>query len=315
MNPTIIKTTPKDFFLHLAAIVALYVGAGALINLAFSIINYCFPDALANYFYSGSVAWPISMLIVLIPILYVVEWLIKKDIRLMPEKGDLWIRRWRIYLTLFLTGAVLAGDLIVLINTYLSGEISTRFIYKFSAILLVLGVTFAYYILEKANKSLQTKTMLSYVGIALVLMAIIGGFLVVGSPTKQRNLRFDNQRVSDLQNIQYQIVNYWQQKSRLPTKLDELKDPLYGTVVPVDPKSAEQYVYSVKNNLSFELCTTFALPYQDIKGRGGYIDSSYPVIGGLDENWKHEAGRICFTRTIDPEKYPPFKIKDLNDYK
>src|SRR3989344_3022636 len=117
------KTTPKDFFLHLGATVALYVAAGALINLSFSVINYFLPDALAGYFYANTVAWPISMLIVLVPILYAIEWFIIKDMARMPEKKDLWIRRWRIYLTIFLAVVLVGGDLIVLINTYLNGEI------------------------------------------------------------------------------------------------------------------------------------------------------------------------------------------------
>ncbi|HEY9583688.1 MAG TPA: DUF5671 domain-containing protein [Candidatus Paceibacterota bacterium] len=307
MNPTTTRTTPKDFFMHLGATVVLYVAVGALINLSFSIVNYCFPDALASYFYAGSIAWPISMLIVLVPILYILEWLIKRDTKLTPEKEGLWIRRWRIYLTLFLTGAVIAGDLIALINTYLNGEISIRFFYKFLAVLIILGIVFSYYILEKIGKSSKTKTILAYADIVLALVAIVGGFLVVGSPTKQRNIRFDNQRVSDLQNIQYQIVNFWQQKGKLPVNLEDLKDPLYGSVIPADPKTSENYEYMTKSNLSFDLCAIFALPYEITTNKGRF-DASYPVIDGINDNWKHEAGRTCFTRTIDPEKYPPITV-------
>ena len=107
------NTTPKDFFYHLTATIALYSVIIAVINLYFGIINYYFPDALAGYFYSNTVAWPISMLVVLVPILYVLEWLINKDIKAIPEKSEIWARRWRIFLTLFLAGAVMAGDLIV----------------------------------------------------------------------------------------------------------------------------------------------------------------------------------------------------------
>ena len=92
------KTTPKDFFVHLGALAALYAAATALINLSFSVINYYFPDALAGSFYGNSVAWPISVLVVLVPILYVLEWLIARDITKMPEKAGLWVRTWKIYI-------------------------------------------------------------------------------------------------------------------------------------------------------------------------------------------------------------------------
>src|SRR6185369_13216035 len=139
------KTTPKDFFLHLGATVALYAAAVALINLWFSLINYYFPDVLAGYFYGNSVALPISSLVILVPILYLLEWLIIKDIRKMPEKADIWVRRWRIYLTLFLATILMAGDLIALINTFLNGEITARFVWKVVVILLVAGCVGKYY--------------------------------------------------------------------------------------------------------------------------------------------------------------------------
>ena len=142
------QTTPKDFFLHLAATVALYAAVGSLINLAFSVINYFNPDTLAGYFYAGSVAWPISMLIVLVPILYVLEWMIARDIAKTPKKKEMWIRRWRTYLTIFLAGLLMAGDLITLINVYLSGEISSRFVYKVIVIILVAGAIGKYYFFD-----------------------------------------------------------------------------------------------------------------------------------------------------------------------
>jgi len=183
------KTTPKDFFLHLGAVVALYASAIALINLCFSIVNYYNPDALASYFSASSIAWPVSMLVVLIPVLYVLEWLIGRDLIKSPEKREIWIRRWRIYLTLFLAGATIVGDLITLINTYLNGEVTSRFIYKILIVLVIAGVIFAYYLLARAVESLKAKNWrkaLAWLGIAVVLIAIVGGFVIVGSPAKQR---------------------------------------------------------------------------------------------------------------------------------
>ncbi len=306
---TPIKTTPKDFFRQLGALISLYVAIGALINLAFSLINYYFPDALASYFYSGSIAWPISMLVVLVPIFYVLEWLIVRDIKMVPEKGELLLQKSRIYLTLFLTAGIISGDLIALINTYLSGEISTRFIFKFLVILLILALVFVFYILEKTGKSKGGRMLLAYLGIILVLAAIIAGFVTVGSPTKQRNLRFDGQRVSDLNNIQWKIINHWQTKGVLPEKLEDMNDQLYGDKIPMDPESKKAYVYDVTNKTQFKLCASFSLKSQDNEGRGnyygGYRYGSYlDTSMGENESWKHEAGNVCFERTIDVDKYP-----------
>jgi len=307
------KITPKDFFLHLGATIVLYASAIALINLAISIINYAVPDPLAGYFYSSSVAWPISMLVVLVPLLYVIEWLINRDVRITPEKRDIWIRRWRIYLTLFLSGALIVGDLIALLNTYLSGEITARFAYKVLAILIIAGVIFKYYALERwegiRNRALWQKVM-AWAGIVIVLTGIIGGFLVVGSPKTQRTLRFDQQRVNDLSNIQWQIINHWQRVGKLPVSLSELTDPISGNIIPNDPETDAPYEYRAKASTTFELCANFGLPTRDDKGRGEYGRGgiSYPTIiypGDRDSNWNHQAGRTCFERKIDPERYPP----------
>jgi MFS family permease len=323
------KTTPKDFFLHLAAVVALYASAIALINLCFSIVDYYNPDALAASagwrISASSIAWPVSMLVVLVPVLYVLEWLIGRDLIKSPEKKEIWIRRWRIYLTLFLAGATIIGDLITLINTYLNGEITSRFVYKIIIVLLVAGVIFAYYLLARVVESLKAKNWrkaLAWLGIIVVLIGIVGGFTVVGSPTKQRELRFDSQRVSDLTNIQWQVINYWQAKRMLPAALSDLNDPLTNFTVPLDPETGTSYEYAIINaaasngnapvtsnaNPSFSLCATFDLTSSANPSNVNAM--SYPVqpagaVNPSTDSWTHAAGQVCFDRSIDPSRYSP----------
>jgi hypothetical protein len=315
MNP--IKTTPKDFFLHLTATVILYASIISLVNLTFAIINYVFPDTLAGYFYAGSVAFPISMLIVLTPVLIIIEWLIKRDYAAMPEKQGLWVRRWRIDLTLFLTVLVLIGDLVTLINTYISGEITSRFVYKFLAVLVIFGIVFTFYLLERIQQKAAVRKTLVWLWGIIVLAAVVGGFMTVGSPYKQRALRLDNQRINELQSIQWQVVSYWQQKEKLPATLTDLYDPISGAVIPKDPETKKEYEYRTTGANSFELCATFSAKIDDPSGRGasygGYgrggmtTSIAYPDYGGgINENWKHDVGRTCFTRTIDPDRYPPY---------
>jgi len=319
------KTSPKDFFLHLGAVIVLYVVAGALINLAFSVINYAYPDQLATYFYAPSMVWPISLLIVLIPVLYLLEWFIARDFALNPEKKALPIRKLRIYLTIFLGAALIIGDIIALLNTYLSGEITARFVWKILAILLIAGCAGKYYFFSLYENFRWAKLIRrgnAWFGIILVIVAIVSGFVIVGSPAKQRGLRFDSQRESDLSNIQSRVVNYWQQKGALPAALSDLNDMLYGSIIPTDPDTASAYEYRTvaatsSKDVAFELCATFSLPSQDLTGRGAYgggtgvsypstVNMTYPYPGMGNDSWDHQAGHACFTRTIDPQMYPVF---------
>ena len=115
------KVTPKDFFLWLGAMVALYVSVISLLTLYFQYINHLFPDAL-NYYvdpYSGAIRSAIASLIVITPLYIFLTRLLNKEIREHAEKKELWVRRWLIYITLFVAGITLAIDLIFLINTFL----------------------------------------------------------------------------------------------------------------------------------------------------------------------------------------------------
>lgn len=299
------KTTPKDFFLHLGATIALYASMVAIINLAYSIADFIFKDSLTSYTYAGNIAWPISMLVVLVPVLYVLEYTIARDIAKEAGKQEIWIWRWRIYLALFVSGALIIGDLIALINTYINGEISSRFVAKVAIILVISVIVFAYYIFQRmAGKALYARKI-SWLGIILVIAAIVGGFIIVGSPTKQRSLRFDSERISDLNNIQYQVVQYWQSKGHLPASLDDVADPISGNYIPSDPRTGKPYAYTAEAEKVFKLCAVFDLATPtDESGAVLPGDYAYFNYGSNGNNWKHPEGEYCFERTVDPDRFP-----------
>ncbi len=310
------KATPKDFFLHLGVIVTLYVGAGSLINLSFKVIDGLFPkETLLGIYYNYSpISWPVATLIIVFPIFIVLSWLLGRDYSRMPEKRTLGIRKWLIYITLFVSGIVIASDLVYLIFRFLSGEIiTTGFILKSIAVLVVAGFIFSYYIATLKEKVTSRADKIYAVVSGLVVLAlIIAGFAIFGSPVTQRKLRTDSERINALNNIQWQIVNYWQQKQVLPENLDDLSDPISGFVAPLDPATGKSYEYKKLEALKFKLCATFDLESSKInQGREQYypsfVDQSFPSMGKGNETWTHPAGRHCFERVIDPDIYPPRK--------
>lgn len=128
--------------------------------------------------------------------------------------------------------------------------------------------------------------------IGVVCVAVIAGFFVVGSPVNERAKQLDLRRISDLTSLQYQIINYWQAKEKLPETLFALKDDLRGIAIPSDPETGAAYEYAIKGSNQFELCAIF------VRAGQGYTTPS--------DEWVHGAGRTCFTRTIDKDLYPPF---------
>jgi hypothetical protein len=119
--------------------------------------------------------------------------------------------------------------------------------------------------------------------------------------------RFDTQKVSDLQSIQWQVVNYYQQKGKLPATLAETIDPISGYSIPIDPQGGV-YTYAVKDKLTFTLCATFNADGGDQNNYARPMAAISEVGDIANQPWYHGAGETCFTRTIDPERYPRFKI-------
>ncbi len=304
------KLTPKDFFLYLGALATLYWSAGSFIALLFTIVDTQFRDELQYYSdpYSGGIRFAIASLIVVFPLSLFLFRAIKKDALTNPQKLLLPLRRWLYAVTIFVTAAALVGDLIALINGFLGGELTTRFALKVLAVLVVAGIIFWYCLLEirvKPGAPARVRQEFLWGTALLVLASIVYGFIVMGSPNTIRKLRFDERRVSDLQQIQWQVVNYWQQKGYLPEKMESLQDPISGFIPPTDPETDEPYVYIRGKETNFTLCSTFELPNKE--GAAG-IEIPYAIKLRADnsfgENWEHEAGRVCFERTIDQELYP-----------
>ncbi|MEK7593592.1 MAG: DUF5671 domain-containing protein [Patescibacteria group bacterium] len=307
------KTTPKDFFIHLGAIAALYISAVSVLTLLFEIIDQLFPKPFEYTDpYAGGVSLAMAMLMVAFPLYLFFMRVISSAERAVPEKRDLPVRRWLVYLTLFLAGAAIAVDLIVLLQKFFAGEeITLAFALKVISIVVVLAAVFGYYLYDikhKLDEGAKIRTRSAYAASAFIVLAIALGFWVMGSPYTQKEKRFDAVRVSHLQTIQYQIVSYWQNKEKLPATLADLKDPISGFVLPTDPSTNTSYEYVSTGKLSFQLCATFSKETPTGASLQEFTVPAYPYKNRVNENWSHGAGRACFDRAIDPELYPVRKL-------
>ncbi len=308
-----IKSSPRDVFMYLFATIALYFSAWSVINLALQYINVAFPDPLNPYYQpDSSIRWSMALLIIIFPAYLWVSRVLHRDLVSEPRKNELRIRRWLLYLTLFLAALLIIGDLVALIYNFLEGELTMRFSLKVLSVLAVAAAIFWYYLYDLRAKAavLAPKALLFVRGtVAAVCILIIAGFFIAGSPFRQRLVRFDLQKTNDLQNLQGQIVNYWQRKETLPASLDDLRDTISGYVPPRDPQNGTAYEYHPTGALAFELCAEFNLTSQGSQAGTSYARPPYPAsVGpGVNESWDHVAGHVCFPRTIDPDLYPPQK--------
>lgn len=335
------KVTPKFFFISLGVIVTLITSVVSFLILFFESLNKKFPDVLNsvyeygyNFYNFEAIRASLATLIIFFPVFIFISYLWLKESRTDIGDKNLIIRKWMIYLILFLASLTIVIDLVTLVRYFISGEITSRFIYKVSGTLIVAFIIDFYYSLKMKNRNFNSTRSKKWglvcgvVSVVFFLFLIIWSFSVMGSPAKQRALRLDDRRTNDLQNIQYQIINYWQQKEKLPMDLAELSNPMTKYSIPVDPEFEKGKIYEyipsvIKGELSFELCATFTedMPkgwqennYGEVypmmaQDKTNITSSIYP-IDGMNNSWDHKTGHTCFIRTIDRDMYPPFK-KDI----
>ncbi|MBP6912243.1 MAG: hypothetical protein KBB88_03540 [Candidatus Pacebacteria bacterium] len=340
-NNTNNKVTPHFFFITLGMVVSLMVTAVGFLNLIFETLDNAFPDVLNasyqfgynTYQYEG-VRSALAIVIIAFPVFFILTRLWRKRVRKGLGHGDEVLKKWVVYGLLFLITLTAFIDLIILVQYFVAGEITLRFVLKVVAVIVVVKLLGLYYldVLKKMKWSISQ--MIPAISIAVVLAGIVYSFVVIGSPLTQRELRLDQKRLEDLQNIQSQVLNYWQEYEKLPDSLKAMIDPLQSWQhIPVDPEFEKGvlYEYSITGKLSFELCATFSRPIpvgwqeysawdkgypmrEDIIGPDSAMTSSNmmaPYGGGItNESWDHQVGRTCFQRTIDPERYQPYKISE-----
>lgn len=299
--------------MQLGTMAALYAGVIALLNLLFRVINVAFPKVqggyMGYYYYGNPISLPVATLIIVTPLFLGLTWYLHKTYAADPTLRENALRKWLIYVTLFIAGIVIAADLITLLYHFIDGqELTTGFLLKVVTVLVVALSVFGYYIQDMRGQLTKQRRMAWRIFAALLVIgSIIAGFRVIGSPATQRAYRYDSERVSHLQQIQGQVVYYWQQKGSLPVDLTVAADPLSDWKIPNDPLTGDPYTYERIGELSFRLCAEFQ---RETAPNMGYVNASVsrPMYDGLvkgGDYWQHPAGRHCFERTIDPDFYPP----------
>ena len=294
------RTSAKDFFLHLGTMVALYSTAISLVNLLFTVINKAYPQIGGGYYYtlssSYSISFPVSMMIIMFPIFVLLMWLLEKGYIKEPEKRNLGIKKWLTYITLFISGLITAGDLITVVYYFIDGrELTTGFLLKVLSVLAISLAVFMYYITDIREKLTSTSRRIwTAVSLVVILGAVVVGFSVLGSPRTQQLIKYDEQKVNDLQYISNEIGYSFQDKQILPEKLLDIPvlknygQPSFLT----DKQSGKPYEYRKTGDSTYELCAEF-------NKESTQQNDTYPVYGGDGmTNWSHPAGKYCFTKSV-----------------
>jgi len=163
--------------------ISFYWSVFAFLALLFAYIDHAFPDALVGL--HGPIlqryAFSMASVIVFFPLYLYLMYVIRKTIVLDPTRNELWVRRWLIVLTIFVAGLTVAGDLVTLINYFLGGDLSTRFILKVAVVVLIAAGVMMHFLADMWGYWKEFPQRARMVGIGagvLILVTVASGFLL-----------------------------------------------------------------------------------------------------------------------------------------
>ncbi len=290
------KHNAKYAFYYLLSLVALIFTALAFGMIIFSIIDKVIPDVLNSYSsVDGQLKFAISALFIAAPIFYFISHLIHRGLHKGELEKDSAIRRWLTYFIILISAMIILGVFIGVINNFLSGELTSRFIFKALTMLFISGACFSFYFYdikrENPDKADKVVKIFFFATLACVIAAFVAAWFFVESPKTARNRRLDQALVQNIYNIENAVNSYYDRNKKLPLNLEELKTDknIYiNASAMIDPETKAPIAYNKISEKEFEMCATFRIDSieENAKQATSYV--------GMDVNSKeHRAGYQC----------------------
>ncbi len=298
-----------DFFymLSLVALIFMAVSVGMII---FQIINKNIIDVLNQFrgrYSPDQLKFAISALIISTPIFYLTARQIYKNLFSGALKKDSGVRKWLTYFVLFVSSVVMLGWLIAVINSFLDGELTTKFILKaITAIGIAAGIfTFYLYDIRReqvTGKKDKTIQMYFYGSLAVIIAVFVASLFFVESPTETRNRKLDDVILENFDRIDGAIYTYYQDNKTLPESLEEIKAEFtyINDENLKDPVTEEKFEYKIIDDKKYELCATFRTSNQDEEETG---------YSPYKEFWPHDIGHQCLKQRV--REYEDIKVRPV----
>lgn len=283
----------KYAFYYLLSLVALIFMTISIGMIGFEIVNQLVKDALSGAGGSSDDAlkFAISALFIAAPVFYLMSTLINKGLKKGELDKNSPVRRWLTYFIILVSSVIILGVFIGVINNFLSGELSWRFVYKAIIMLLLAGGVFSYYFYDVKRTKVEVTGLVLKIffwsSIGIVTAVFITAWFFVESPQVARAKRLDQLVVTNIQNIESAVNSYYVKNKTLPASLNQIEadaDLYLDPKVLADPETGAPISYNKTGAESFQLCAYFRTDNKDEIGIA--VDYSSPQK-------RHFAGYQC----------------------
>src|SRR3989344_8481317 len=137
----------REAFLYLISFISLYTTAISFGILVFAFISKFFPDPVSYEFSSPrGLTTALASIIIAFPLYLFMMWRLAKAAVKDPERRQSKVGKWLTYITLVIAAGIIIGDLIAVLSSLLSGELTARFVLKALTVLAIAGAIFGYYL-------------------------------------------------------------------------------------------------------------------------------------------------------------------------
>jgi len=290
------------YMLSLVSLIFMAISSGMII---FQIINKNILDVIDNYrsnFSSEQLKFAISALLISAPIYFITMRQIFKNLISGALEKDSEIRKWLTYFVLLVASCVMIGWLIGTVNSFLDGELTTKFILKALTAIGISASVFSFYLYDIKREKVEGKkdgVMQAFFYASLIAVIAIFSFALftVESPNETRNRKLDETILNKFDEIDNAMSEYYNENKNLPENLDELV--LEFTYIKednlVDSIAKKKFEYKKVSEDSYELCAEFRMSNEN---------DNQEKYNSYKDRWPHDSGYQCLKQ----------KVRDFYDY-
>ena len=291
----------KYAFLYLLSLVALVFMSISVGIIVFQIINKQIVDIINDYvvnYNDGMMKFAISAIIVSTPIFYLTSRQIYKNLFAGTLDKDAGVRKWLTYFILLVSIVVMIGFLIATINSFLGGDLTTKFILKTLTALIIAGTVFSFYFYDIRRDIVEGKKdkvikFYTWISLAVVLVVFVFSWFSVDSPAATRSKKIDQEVINDLYEVNSAVMNYYTLNEKMPDNLEVLINNSEGTYklstqAAQQPSNGQYYSYQVTAEDEYKICADFLTSNLDQNA------DMYSPSG----DYKHDKGYQCFSQKV-----------------